>query len=146
MRDKEIIYKFLKSFSVRVDDNEHMFVIFDDFTRKKIFYDDFIKYFLKIFDVYKTDDERLSFEICQEWLDNEKSKLTIEIDNYLNTCQVRFGKYNWEVIDSEGNHISEEKISEVFLNNGSKKFILSCYDRWYTNKILEISNEIMNKF
>ena len=61
MTDRLLIYRFLKNFDIKIGEND--FIVFDKFNYQEFKNFEFSKLFLTIFDDYKTDDNRLPFEI-----------------------------------------------------------------------------------
>jgi hypothetical protein len=144
MTDKIIIYKFLKSFDVKV--NEHDFVIVDKIYKREYQTSEFSKLFLTVFDTYKTNDNRLPFEICQEWFDKQKRKHTKKIDDFLKNCQVKLGPRNWIIETKDGMTVTEEDIRKMFNDKIDSDFFEKYYTRWVSEKVLDESEKIMGVF
>lgn len=144
MTDRTLIYKFLKNFDIKINDNE--FIIFDKKINQEFKNYDFSKLFLIIFDEYKTDDNRLPFEICQEWFDKKKKKYTKDIDKYLSDCIIKLGNTDWVVYKSDGTIVTYEDVKKIFGNKFGKTFLYNYYNRWYTDNVINESEKIMNVF
>lgn len=144
MTDRLLIYRFLRHFDIKVSDNDFIFI--DKLNNQEFKNSEFTKLFLTIFDEYKTDDNRLPFEICQEWYSKKKTKYTKDIDKYLSDCKVRLGNTDWVVYKSDGSIVTEEKIYKLFSHKSNKRFLDNYYLRWYTENVINESEKIMNVF
>lgn len=144
MTDKILIHKFLKDFKIKLD--EDGFTVVDKKYNKEYSGSEFSRIFLTIFDTYKTDDNRLPFEICQEWYDKQKKKYTKQIDEFLKDCQVKLGMREWFVISKDEKTLTEDDIKKMFKHTIDVKFIEKYYERWLSEKILDESEKIMRVF
>jgi hypothetical protein len=144
MTDKIIINKFLKNFEVKVITNK--FIIIDKITKDELTISKFTNLCLNVFDTFSIEEDKLPFDICQEWFTQEKKKYVNGLDEYLANCAVNLGRYDWEVTDTEGNFITHDNLYKLFNNSFSIEFLDEYYNRWLSEKVLVISEELINKW
>jgi hypothetical protein len=83
-------------------------------------------------------------EIIREWFQNKKSQVIKEINNELLKLEVVLGSRNWECIDEHGEIFFWKKLVIKFKGKYDKKLIKSVYDEWFQDKVVEVSEKIMD--
>jgi hypothetical protein len=144
MTDKLIINKFLKNFEPKIIKND--FIIVDKVTKQELTNSEFTKLILTVFDTFFIEKDKLPFDICQEWFTKKKKKYVKELNGYLDSCVVNLGRHDWDVTDAHGNPITSDDVYKLFKNSFSIEFLNKYYNRWLSEKVLDISEELMNKW
>ena len=144
MTDELIINKFLKNFEVSISKND--FIIIDKITKQELTNSEFTNAILVIFDTFFIETDKLPFDICQEWFTKKKKKYVKELNEYLDSCVIKLGRHDWDITDANGNPVTSDDIYELFKNSFSIGFFKKYYDRWLSEKILDISEELINKW
>lgn len=144
MTDKIIINKFLKKFEVKIEHNN--FVVVEKGTSQQFSDDGFSYMFLKIFSTFNIDKDTLSIDLYKSWYKNKKKKHVEKLDKYLESCSVKLGLRDWEVTSLDGTHVSYNSVYNLFSKNFDIEFIDRYYGNWLSNKVMDISESIMNQW
>ena len=144
MTDKILINKFLKKFEVKVEHNN--FIVVEKGTSQQFSDDGFSYMFLKIFSTFNIDKDTLSIDLYKSWYKNKKKKHVEKLDKYLEICSVKLGLRDWEVTSLDGTHVSYNSIYNLFSKNFDIEFIDRYYGNWLSNKVMDISESIMNQW
>ena len=145
MIDREFIYDYLeKNYSVFIDGYG---LLFKDITINQTFnIDNFKINFYKIIGNWATDEGVMSFEILKQWCDDKKEILVKDLNDYLNDCIFELGIRDWSVTKPDGTKITAKFLIEKFEEKYSKEFITHFYGEWYSEKVCDASEKIMNQW
>lgn len=145
MTDKEFIYDYLnKTYEPMVDGYG---LIFKDKILNQSFNDDNFKVnFHKIIGNWVTDEGTTSFELVKEWCKDRKNDLVKDLNDYLNDCIFELGERDWSVTKPNGIKITAKFLIEKFKEKYSKEFITHFYGEWYSEKVCDASEKIMNQW
>ena len=144
MNDKILINKFLKKFEVKIEHKN--FVVVEKNTSQQFSDEEFSNMFLKIFSTFNIDKNTLSIDLYKSWYKNKKKKHVKKLDEYLESCNVKLGLRDWEVTSSDGTHVSYNSVYKLFSKNFDIEFIDRYYGNWLSNKVIDISESIMNQW
>jgi len=145
MTDKEFIYDYLENnYTVIIDGFGLLFK--DKILNKSFYTDDFELNLFKIIGSWETDEGNTSFELVQEWYKDKKNELVKDLNDYLNDCIFELGIRDWSVTKPDGTEIKAKFLIEKFEEKYSKEFITHFYGEWYSEKVCEASEKIMNQW
>jgi hypothetical protein len=141
MSDRNLVFKYLNSFYFITYKNSDF--ILSAFDNSEIKNKTEILVELKL--VFKTI-KNLS-DYYEEWLDKSINLFLKNIDNFLDECYLELGPTNWVV-----KHKVYGNINYNFLrtqNSFDKKYheaLMYFFEKWYDNKIFEISEKMLESF
>jgi len=145
MTDKEFIYDYLNKNYEPVIDGYGL--IFRDKILNETFKGNNFKInFHKIIGNWETDDGVTSFELVQEWCEDKKNTLVKDLNDYLNDCIFELGIRDWSVTKPDGTEIKAKFLINKFEEKYSKEFITHFYGEWYSEKVCDASEKIMNQW
>lgn len=145
MTDKEFIYNYLdKTYEPIVDGYGLMFrdKISNETHRPEMFG----MIFKKIIGNWDSDEGYTSFEMCVNWHTEKEINLVKDLLEHLDCCTFELGTSDWLVKNSDGHIIKLENLITKFDGKYSKEFITHFYGEWYSKKVCEYSEKIMNQW
>lgn len=143
MTDKEFVYNYLeKTYEPIIDGYGLMFR--DKILQKTCNVDEFKINFYKVIGNWDTDDGTTSYEMCSKWYKQKEESLIKDLLNYLKNCTFELGTADWIVKNSDGYEIKLENLIAEFDGKYSKEFVTHFYSNWYSEKVCEESEKIMN--
>jgi hypothetical protein len=81
--------------------------------------------------------------ICLKWYSSNIREIIGDIFTFLEGCTIKLGNTDWHVINSSGNHISEELMIEYFCPTYSEKFVKKYFKDWKLDKMIEETEKNM---
>lgn len=84
-------------------------------------------------------------EIINEWFENKKSEALKDINDELINLNVILGPRSWQCVDEHGDIFFWKKLVLKFKDQYDKNLIKIIYDKWFENKVLEVSEKMMNE-
>jgi hypothetical protein len=144
MTDRIIINKFLKRFKVKIQSSN--FVIVEKHTNQEFSDEQFSYIFLKIFNTFSIDKNTLSIDLYKSWYKSEKKKHVKKLEQYLENCTVTLGLCDWDVTAQDGTRVTYNSVYRLFSNNFDIEFIDRYYSNWLSEKVIDISESLMNQW
>lgn len=98
-----------------------------------------------LYKVFYFDQSKIT-DYLNDWR-SEKEKIHLkDLLEYLDTCKIVDGKYDWLVFDSNNLKITEKYMLDKFKDNYSKFEIIHFYQKWRDEKILKICEKIFGEY
>ena len=145
MTDREFIYSYLdKNFEPIIDGYG---LIFRDLRFLETYnVDNFKVNYQKIIGDWNTDEKLTTYDIVVEWYKEKEENLIRDLLDYLNNSTFELGIDDWVVKNSDGDIITLKHVIAEFDGKYSKEFITHFYGEWYSEKVCEASEKIMNQW
>jgi hypothetical protein len=144
MTDRIIIKKFLKNYKIKIKTSD--FVILEKSTGQEFSDEQFSNMFLKIFNTFNIDKDTLSIDLYKSWYKSEKKKHVKKLEEYLENCTVKLGLCDWEITAQDGTNVTYNSVYRLFSNNFDIEFIDKYYNNWLSDKVIDISESLMNQW
>ena len=145
MTDKEFIYDYLEKTYEPIIDGYGF--LFRDKIINELYNPDYFKVnFKKVIGDWDSDEGLNSFDICVGWYEEKKENIVKDLLEYLDSCTFELGTSDWLVKNSAGHIIKLENVIAEFDGKYTKEFITHFYADWYSKKVCDYSEKIMNKW
>lgn len=144
--DEEIIITYIEKCYSFDTNFKSEFLVYDKLNKKYYTKQKFIKVINKTFDSLNFKNNIINKDIPEKWFDDKLKSLTTEINEYLNNnLDVILGDKNWETINIDGTKFDKTQIVNKFSNKYNIELINFLYKSWYTKKVIETTDLLINK-
>ena len=155
---EELILKFLKrNYSIEIAKAEkwgnydYEFYIIDIFypcnnEYRRVGIHEFICKLEIIFADWKFDTNDSVSRVFDRWVKSFWEKTVEILSDYLKDCSAELGDTCWYPITSEGERFTVNKLVNKFKNELYGYFIEKYFDDWFTNKICDVSEQMMGEY
>ena len=144
MTDKILIQRFLdKNFDINIHNGKTR--IFDKYSEKYIFENQFREIFFNVFDNYLIGNE-MPIDIAVAWYKSKSSLISCSIDKYLIDCKVVLGSTDWTMYNSSGTLVTEKMMLSEFKDEYVPDFIKYHFNHRFNDMVFDESQRIMDKY
>lgn len=81
--------------------------------------------------------------VTKKWYNDQLEVKVGDLNTFLSNCRVILGQTNWEVVTKNGKTVTVQTMKELFCPRYSERMVVSYYNKWYNEKIIEATERSM---